>query len=104
MAANPFGAHQAVREMAGRTRPVQVRPVRLERACPDPIVMRSGHALFSNENCGTCRSPLRVAFRTISEDNVWVQAELVWSPKAEDPAVTRFVVFMHDEARSRGVV
>ena len=42
-----------------------------------------------------------VAYRPISEDNAWVQVELVWSPEAEDPAVGRFVAFMRDEARSR---
>ncbi|MGE0566283.1 MAG: LysR family substrate-binding domain-containing protein, partial [Pseudolabrys sp.] len=42
-----------------------------------------------------------VAYRSIREENAWVQVELVWSPEAEDPAVGRFVAFMRDEARSR---
>ena len=44
-----------------------------------------------------------VVYRTIDEDNAWVEVELLWFPDAEDPAVGRFVAFMRDEARSRGL-
>ena len=44
-----------------------------------------------------------VVYRTIDEDNAWVEIELLWFPDAEDPAVGRFVAFMRDEARSRGL-
>ena len=42
-----------------------------------------------------------VVYRTICEENAWVQVELAWCPDVEDPAVGRFVAFMRDEARSR---
>jgi DNA-binding transcriptional LysR family regulator len=42
-----------------------------------------------------------VVYRPISEDNAWVQVEVVWYPDAEDATVGRFVAFMRDEARSR---
>lgn len=42
-----------------------------------------------------------VAYRTIREENAWIQVELVWNPEIEDPVVGRFVAFMRDEARSR---
>lgn len=44
-----------------------------------------------------------VVYRPIGEDNAWVEVELLWFPDAEDPAVGRFVAFMRDEARSRGL-
>jgi DNA-binding transcriptional LysR family regulator len=44
-----------------------------------------------------------VVYRPISENNAWVDIELLWFPDAEDPAVGRFVAFMRDEARSRGL-
>jgi len=44
-----------------------------------------------------------VVYRPINEDNAWVDVELLWFPDAEDPAVGRFVAFMRDEARSRGL-
>jgi DNA-binding transcriptional LysR family regulator len=44
-----------------------------------------------------------VVYRSIDEDNAWVDVELLWFPDAEDPAVGRFVAFMRDEARSRGL-
>ena len=44
-----------------------------------------------------------VIYRPIDEDNAWVEIELLWFPDAEDPAVGRFVAFMRDEARSRGL-
>jgi DNA-binding transcriptional LysR family regulator len=42
-----------------------------------------------------------VVYRPISEDDAWVQVEVVWYPDAEDATVGRFVAFMRDEARSR---
>jgi DNA-binding transcriptional LysR family regulator len=44
-----------------------------------------------------------VIYRSVGEDNAWVEVELLWFPDAEDPAVGRFVAFMRDEARSRGL-
>jgi DNA-binding transcriptional LysR family regulator len=44
-----------------------------------------------------------VVYRRIGEDNAWVDVELLWFPDAEDAAVGRFVAFMRDEARSRGL-
>ena len=44
-----------------------------------------------------------VVYRSIDEDDAWVDVELLWFPGAEDPAVGRFVAFMRDEARSRGL-
>jgi DNA-binding transcriptional LysR family regulator len=45
-----------------------------------------------------------VIFRRILEDNARVAVDLVWMPESEAPAVGRFVAFMRDEARSRGLV
>jgi DNA-binding transcriptional LysR family regulator len=44
-----------------------------------------------------------LVYRPIEEDNAWVEVELLWFPDTEDPAVGRFVAFMRDEARSRGL-
>ena len=44
-----------------------------------------------------------VVYRPIGEDNAWVEVELLWFPDVEDPAVGRFVAFMRDEARLRGL-
>jgi DNA-binding transcriptional LysR family regulator len=45
-----------------------------------------------------------VVYKTISEDDARVQVELAWLPTSEDAAVGRFVAFMRDEARSRGLL
>jgi DNA-binding transcriptional LysR family regulator len=42
-----------------------------------------------------------VVYRSIREENAWVQVDLVWRREAEDPAVGRFIAHMRDEARSR---
>jgi DNA-binding transcriptional LysR family regulator len=42
-----------------------------------------------------------VIYKPISEENAWVQVELVWIPDMENAVVGRFVAFMRDEARSR---
>jgi len=44
-----------------------------------------------------------IVYLPISEDNAWVDVELLWFPDAVDPAVGRFVAFMRDEARLRGL-
>jgi DNA-binding transcriptional LysR family regulator len=45
-----------------------------------------------------------VIYRPILEDNAWLQVELAWVPKREEAAVGRFVAFMRDEARLRGLL
>jgi len=45
-----------------------------------------------------------VVYKPILEDNAWIQIELAWRPTTEDAAVGRFVAFMRDEARSRGLL
>lgn len=45
-----------------------------------------------------------VVFKAIDESNAWVRVDLTWMPETEDPAVGRFVAFMRDEARSRGLL
>lgn len=45
-----------------------------------------------------------VIYRPIREDNAWLQVELAWRPRSEEAAVGRFVSFMRDEARSRGLL
>ncbi|HEX4077434.1 MAG TPA: LysR substrate-binding domain-containing protein [Rhizomicrobium sp.] len=45
-----------------------------------------------------------VVYQAIRDKNAWVQIELVWSADAENPSVGRFVAFMRDEARSRGLL
>lgn len=45
-----------------------------------------------------------VVYKPIAEDDAWVQIELAWLPTRKDPAVGRFVAFMRDEARSRGLL
>jgi DNA-binding transcriptional LysR family regulator len=55
------------------------------------------------------RSQAQVAFpsivyKPIEEDNAWLEVELAWLPGREDAAVGRFIAFMRDEARSRGLL
>jgi DNA-binding transcriptional LysR family regulator len=45
-----------------------------------------------------------VAFRPINEPDALLQVDLAWMPEAEEPALGRFVAFMRDAARSRGLV
>lgn len=45
-----------------------------------------------------------VVYRPVLEENAWIQVELAWHPTTEDPAVGRFVAFIRDEARSRGLL
>lgn len=45
-----------------------------------------------------------VIYRPIREDDAWLQVELAWVPKSEEAAVGRFVAFMRDEARLRGLL
>lgn len=45
-----------------------------------------------------------VIYKPIVADDAWVQVELAWRPTTEDAAVGRFVAFMRDEARSRGLL
>jgi len=42
-----------------------------------------------------------VIYKPIREDDAWLQVELAWLPRREDPAVGRFIAFMRDEAQSR---
>ncbi|MGE3742770.1 MAG: LysR family transcriptional regulator [Geminicoccaceae bacterium] len=42
-----------------------------------------------------------VIYKSIAEEDAWLQVELAWLPTSEDAAVGRFVAFMRDEARSR---
>lgn len=45
-----------------------------------------------------------VVFRPIAEPNAWFRVDLAWMPEAEEPAIGRFVAFMRDESRSRGLL
>jgi DNA-binding transcriptional LysR family regulator len=45
-----------------------------------------------------------VVYKPILEEDAWVQVELAWLPTSEDAAVGRFVAFMRDESRSRGLL
>jgi DNA-binding transcriptional LysR family regulator len=45
-----------------------------------------------------------VVYKPIGEDDAWLQVELAWLPRRQDAAVGRFVAFMRDEARSRGLL
>jgi DNA-binding transcriptional LysR family regulator len=45
-----------------------------------------------------------VVFRPIDEPNASVQIALAWPPALEDPVVGRFIAFMRDEARLRGLL
>ena len=45
-----------------------------------------------------------VIYKPSVADDAWVQVELAWRPTTEDAAVGRFVAFMRDEARSRGLL
>lgn len=42
-----------------------------------------------------------VVYKPIREEDAWLQVELAWLPRREDPAVGRFIAFMRDEAQSR---
>jgi DNA-binding transcriptional LysR family regulator len=44
-----------------------------------------------------------VVYRPIGEDDAWVQVELAWLPTSQEAAVGRFVAFLRDEARLRGL-
>jgi DNA-binding transcriptional LysR family regulator len=44
-----------------------------------------------------------VVYRPIGEENAWVQVELAWLASSQEAAVGRFVAFLRDEARSRGL-
>jgi len=44
-----------------------------------------------------------VIFKAIEEDNAWLEFDLVWLPEVEDPLAGRFVAFMRDASRARGV-
>jgi DNA-binding transcriptional LysR family regulator len=45
-----------------------------------------------------------VAFRAIDGRDALLQVDLAWMPEAEEPALGRFIAFMRDAARSRGLV
>ena len=45
-----------------------------------------------------------VAFKRIDDAGAILQVDLAWMPEAEEPALGRFVAFMRDAARSRGLV
>lgn len=45
-----------------------------------------------------------VVFRPVRESNASVGVELVWMPEIEEPAVGRFVAFLRDAARLRGLI
>lgn len=45
-----------------------------------------------------------VVYKPILEENALVQIDLAWRPTAEDAATGRFVAFIRDEARSRGLL
>ena len=45
-----------------------------------------------------------VACRPIDEPDALLQVALAWMPEAEEPVLGRFVAFMRDAARSRGLV
>jgi DNA-binding transcriptional LysR family regulator len=45
-----------------------------------------------------------VAFLQIDEPDALLQVDLAWMPEAEEPALGRFVAFIRDAARSRGLV
>ena len=44
-----------------------------------------------------------VVYRPIGEDDAWVLVELAWLPTSQEVAAGRFVAFLRDEARSRGL-
>jgi tungstate transport system permease protein len=45
-----------------------------------------------------------VTFRSIDASDVIMEVELAWPPETEEPAVGRFVAFIRDAVRSRGLV
>lgn len=45
-----------------------------------------------------------VVFLRVDEQNAVLQFDLAWLPETEEPAVGRFVAFMRDAVRSRGLV
>jgi len=44
-----------------------------------------------------------VVYRPISEEDAWVQVELAWLPSSQEVAAGRFVAYLRDEARLRGL-
>jgi DNA-binding transcriptional LysR family regulator len=45
-----------------------------------------------------------IVFRSIDEPNAWLDFGLAWMPESEDPVVGRFIAFMRDESRNRGLI
>ena len=45
-----------------------------------------------------------VVFLSVDEQNAVLQLDLAWPPETEEPAVGRFVAFLRDAVRSRGLV
>ncbi|MBL6938224.1 MAG: LysR family transcriptional regulator [Alphaproteobacteria bacterium] len=45
-----------------------------------------------------------VVFKPIDEENAWLEFDLVWPADAEDPLVGRFIAFMRDQSRLRGLL
>jgi DNA-binding transcriptional LysR family regulator len=45
-----------------------------------------------------------IAFKPIDEPDALLRVDLAWMPEAEEPALGRFVAFMRDAARSRGLI
>jgi DNA-binding transcriptional LysR family regulator len=45
-----------------------------------------------------------VIFRPVDEKDAVLQLDLAWLPETEEPAVGRFVAFIRDKVRSRGLV
>lgn len=45
-----------------------------------------------------------VVYKPIAGDDAWVQVELAWLATSEEVTVGRFVAFMRDESRSRGLL
>lgn len=45
-----------------------------------------------------------VVFKPINEPDASLRVDLIWLPELEEPAVGRFVAFMRDECRLRGLI
>ena len=64
----------------------------------------SGYGLALVQSGMSCASFPNVVFKPIDEPGVSFQICLAWHPQAEDPAVGRFVAFMRDQSRLRGLL
>lgn len=67
-------------------------------------LVAGGFGISIGTESETAAGFLGVLFRPVDEKDAVVQLDLAWLPQTEEPASGRFVAFMRDAVRSRGLV